>query len=369
MNILHLSAVKKWGGGEHQIENLIRELQTIEHSVDNYVLCVKNSEFHEILKQTNFQVLYAPLAVKLDLRYVFKMIRVCRKHKIDLIHIHDPTALTLSVMATKLAKLPPFIFSKKTSFPIKNRRQTLYKYNHPKIKRILCVSEMTKKIASERITDDSKLVTVYHGTSRNKNIKPLFTLREKFNIPEGKIIVGTIANHIRAKDLETWIEIVDHVIKKMNQQNFHFIQIGSFTNRTPAYLDKIEERGLNKFITFTGFMQDAAAFIPQFDISLLTSQSEGLPQFIYESFYYKVPMVSTNVGGIPEIISDGENGLLSNPFEAESLANKLIALSADKVLQQKFAENSVKKLEENYTTGKMAEKTLAEYKKVLYGKS
>ena len=165
-------------------------------------------------------------------------------------------------------------------------------------------------------------------------LKSYFPLRDKLNIPEDKIIVGTIANHIRAKNLETWVEVVDHIINKLNRKDFHFVQIGSFTKRTPAYLEKIDERGLNEFVSFTGFLKEASSFIPQFDISLLTSQSEGLPQFIYESFYHKVPVVSTNVGGIPEIIGDGENGLLSNPFQAESLANKLIALSADKDLQQ-----------------------------------
>ncbi|MDX1761023.1 MAG: glycosyltransferase, partial [Christiangramia sp.] len=79
------------------------------------------------------------------------------------------------------------------------------------------------------------------------------------------------------------------------------------------------------------------------------------------------PVVSTNVGGIPEIIEDGENGMLSNPYEPETLADYLIALSLDKVLQQKFTERSYKKLIENFTSRKMAKQTLAEYKKVLYG--
>jgi len=78
-------------------------------------------------------------------------------------------------------------------------------------------------------------------------------------------------------------------------------------------------------------------------------------------------VVSTNVGGIPEIIEDGINGMLTNPHEPQSLADKLIALSQDKVLRNKFAERSYKKLIENFTTRKMAEQTLAEYKKVLYG--
>lgn len=369
MKILHLSAVKTWGGGENHIENLYRELREIEVKTENFILCVKNSDFHKVLKRKNIPCIVAPLLVKFDLRYVFKIVQLCEKHKIDLIHIHDSTALTLAVMARNIRELPPFIFSKKTSFPIKSRKRTLFKYNHENIQKILCVSNATLKITAKNIADTSKLTTIYHGTSLEKCTQTPFKLREKLNIPEDKLIIGTIANHIRAKNMETWVELVDNLINKKGVKQFHFVQIGNFTKRTPAYLEMIENRGIREHISFLGFIPDASNFIPQFDISLLTSQSEGIPQFIYESFYHKVPVVSTNVGGIPEIIKDGSNAMLSNPFEVEALADKLIALSQDKELQKKFTELSYKKLRKNFSTRIMAEKTLNEYKKVVYGKN
>ncbi|MDX1543986.1 MAG: glycosyltransferase family 4 protein [Christiangramia sp.] len=368
MKVLHLSAVKTFGGGENHILNLCRELGNAGE-IENFILTVEKSEFTKVLAAHNIDYMSAPLSIKFDLRYSFKIISICKKKKIDLIHIHDPTALTLAVTATKLAKLPPFILSKKTSFPIKNRKRTLYKYNHHNIKKILCVSEETKRITGEGIKDASKLATVYHGTTNHKSSSTPFKLREKLSIPSDKILVGTIANHIRAKNLESWVNLIDYLINEKGQKQFHFIQIGSFTKRTGLYTEMISEKGLESAVSLMGFLPDASNFIPQFDISLLTSQSEGLPQFIYESFYHKVPVVSTNVGGIPEIIKDSENGLLTNPYEIESLANKLIALSLDRKLQQNFAEKSYKLLEENFTTRLMAERTLSEYKNVLYGKN
>lgn len=366
MKILHLSAVKNWGGGENQIENLCRELNGFSGEIHNTILCVKNSPFEDILKRRGLNFQSAPLRIKVDPRYFLKIISICRKEKIDLVHIHDSTALTLAIMATKLAKLPPFVFSKKTSFPIKNRKQTLYKYNHPQIKKILCVSEATKKVTAESINDHSKLVTVYHG-SHLKERAALFKIREKLDLPKDKITVGTIANHIRAKNLETWVATIDEIINKKRLKNFHFVQIGTFTERTAALQETIKQKGLEPHVSFLGFVENASALIPQFDISLLTSQSEGLPQFIFESFYYKTPVVSTNVGGIPEIITDGENGFLSEPHNPTVLADKLIALQNNRELAEKFTERSHKIFLDNFTTRKMAENTLAEYKKVLYG--
>lgn len=369
LKILHLSAARNWGGGENHIENLCRELNEMDASTLNLILCVKNTPFHQRLENSDLKFQTAPMLIKFDLRYVNKILKMVKAHHIDLIHIHDSTALTLAVMATKLSKLPPFILSKKTSFPIKDRSRTLYKYNHPNIKKILCVSEKTKEITAKSIKDLSKLETIYHGTMMNKSCETPFILRERLSIPENKIIVGIIANHIRAKNLKTWIATIDQIINIRNRKDFHFVQIGSFSNRSQKYLENIEELNLKNHVSLLGFIPNASVLIPQFDISLLTSQSEGVPQFIYESFYYKIPVVSTNVGGIPEIIKDKVNGMLSNPYEASSLADKLIALSNDHELKKKFTELSYQKLIKNFTTRKMAEQTLAEYKKVLYGKN
>ncbi len=364
--ILHISAASRWGGGENHILNLCKEMDSVNH----LVLCCRGSELLKRLKRESIEVCPAPLSTKVDLRFVWKIILLCKKHKIDLIHIHDTTALTLSIMATYLsASLPPYILSKKTSFPIKDRKRTLYKYNHTQIKKILCVSDITRQITSEKVRNQEKLVTVYHGTSIPKENKSEILLRSKYDIPQNAILVGTIANHIRAKNLETWVNTIDHIVNKMGHTNYHFLVIGSKTDRTPNYLQRIKEKGLEKYCQFSGFIPDASVLIPQFDISLMTSQSEGIPQFIYESFYYKVPVVATEVGGIPEIITNGENGFLSRPHDGVSLANKLVLLSQDRSLQQKFTKISYQRLLENYTTERMAANTLAQYKEVLYGKN
>lgn len=369
MNILHLSAVKSWGGGENHIENLCSQLQKISPSIQNLVLCAKGGEFEQRLAKSDIHYLSVILEFKIDPRYSFKIISICKKEEIDLIHIHDPTALTLAIIADKLYNLPPFILSKKTSFPIKNRKQTLYKYNYPKIKKILCVSEETKRVTSSSVVDKDKLQTLYHGTNIfPKNHQTSFNLRERLGLNDDTILIGNIANHIRAKDLDTLINVMDTLINSNNRKEFHFIQIGSHTKRTKALLKKVEILKLNDHISFMGFLTNASKFIPQFDISLMTSQSEGIPQFIYESFFYKTPVISTDVGGIPEIIENGENGLLAPTHDHIKIANLLINLSDDVSLQEKFVRRSYIKLLESFTTEIMAQKTMDTYKRVINGK-
>lgn len=365
INVLHISAVKTWGGGENHIQNLCLELQKNPQESSHHILCVKNSEFEEKLSHLSIPFSTAPLKIKMDLRYAFQIIRLVKKLKIDIIHIHDPSALALVVIADKFYNLPAMVFSKKTSFPIKNRKSTLYKYNYKKIKKYLCVSKETERITKEAIIDHTKVITVYHGTSVPKiPSKSVVNLREKHSIDKNYTLVGVIGNHIRAKHLETLIEVIHQLVNIEKQQYFRFIQIGSFTDRTPDLLAKIEEYNIGKYINFTNHLHEASDYIPQFDIFMMTSQSEGIPQSIYESFYYKVPVISTNVGGIPEIIDNRINGLLADKYDALSLVKHLIDLTNNKELQKQFVDKSYIRLLNEFTTEKMAINTLEVYKEI-----
>ncbi|GGD11107.1 glycosyltransferase family 4 protein [Hyunsoonleella pacifica] len=366
MHILHVSAVTNWGGGEYHIENLCNELLITNTDITNTVLCVKDSPFHERLSKTNIKHSTAALGIKIDLRYIFKIGKICRKSNIDLIHIHDPSALQLTIIADKIYNLPPFIFSKKTSFPIKNRKKTLYKYNYYKIKKILCVSKETQYVAEKAITDKSKLTTIYHGTNlKTKSIKTPFLIRDKYRIPPNKTIIGHIGNHIKAKHLETYINIAHHIINIEKLDEYIFVQIGTFSERTDALLQQVQKLNLKEHIIFLDYIPQASNFIPQFDISLMTSQSEGMPQFIYESMYHKTPIVSTNVGGIPELLTHEVNGFLANMHDHETLAKHVIKLKNSKKLQKQFTSDSYKKLLEQFTTENMAKQTVNIYKSLL----
>ncbi|MDT0675980.1 glycosyltransferase family 4 protein [Autumnicola musiva] len=365
MNILHLSAVKNWGGGEKHLENLCRELAILNPSITNKLICNDKADYYRLSTIEQLEIIPAPLGFKLDPRYILRLIKTCKKHHIDLIHIHDSSALAIAVTANHLAELPPFIFSKKTSFPIRLKRLTLYKYNYYKIKRVLCVSETTKCIASKNVENSNILTCIYHGTSlKDKSGTTPFKLRKHLKLNNETVIVGNIAHHIWPKDLETFINVANELIH-VQKKDMHFVQIGAFTAETPSLLNLIKKNKLESHISFLGSMENASNFIPQFDISVMTSKSEGVPQFIYESFYHGVPVISTNVGGIPEVITHRVNGLLAPAGDCRELAKHVLSLANNRQWREEFTVLSYKKLTKNFTSTLMAEKTYSEYKKVL----
>ncbi|PRX45753.1 glycosyltransferase family 4 protein [Salegentibacter salegens] len=370
MNILHLSAVRNWGGGEKHIENLCLELAESNPEVNNIILCKKGDLFEKSLERSKLTYTTAPILTNFDLRYVIKLITLVKEKKIDIIHIHDPTALAFAVISDKFIALPPFIFSKKTSFPIRDRKRTLYKYNYPKIKKILCVSEKSKSVIAEHINEPSKLIKIYHGfrSEREQFKNTREELLAELNIPKEKTIIGNIANHIWPKDLETFLKVAHHLVYTKNRKDLYFVQIGFYFRETPHLLKKLKELKLENHVKCYGFKNNASRFFKVFNYFLLTSKMEGLPNVIYEAFYHKVPVIATNVGGIPEIVTHMENGLLANTFDAEKLAEHILFLEKNHELISRFTKNGYKNLVENFTTKQMAQQTLQEYKNVLYGR-
>ena len=366
MNILQISSVKTWGGGEHHLENLCAELQKTPE-VRNFVLCTRGGMLAERLARQDLKVFTAPLLIKSDLRFVFKIGQICSREKIDLIHLHDPTALTLTVMANYLYDLPSFVFSKKTSFPIRKRKQTLFKYNHPKLKKILCVSELTKKIAAAAIEDKDKLQVLYHGTRiSDKSTNTPFQLREKLVIQEQVKLIGHIGNHTRPKDLLTWVRTIDFLVNTQQRRDLRFVQIGSFTPQcTPEVQEEIARLKLDPYIHLMGHLANASNFLNQFDLLLLSSSSEGLPQVILEAFYHQVPVVSTAVGGISEVVEHGVNAYLAPAGDPEALGKQVLALLGDPEKINQFKEMGFQKLFPTFTSENMGRQTLKVYQELL----
>ncbi len=365
MNILHVSGAGNWGGGENHIQNLCFELAQTHPEVNNLILCVEGGQFHKKLEKLNIRFVTAKRKIRMDPRFAAKIISICKQEKIDLIHLHDPTAMQLAVIADHFADLPPFVLSRKISYRVKNNIFSRYKYNYKKIQRYLCVSKETADVLSEAVRDKSKIITIYHGTRiDDKSSDTPFRLREKFGIADNVNIIGNIANHYPAKDLPTLVRVLNRLVNEHGIKNFHVVQIGKPSDQTPEIERLVKEYNVGNYISFLGFTENASNFIPQFDIGLMASEFEGIPQFIYECFYHRVPVVTTDAGGIAEIIEEGITGFIADKGDDRKLSDSLIRLLNKSVPVGGIAEAANQLLFSQFITPVMAEKTFKVYQEI-----
>lgn len=355
MNILNVTSIVEWRGGDAQmytIYNLLKKHQTL----NQFILCPENSVLYKKAVQDHAQVVSYTKKNKV-FSLVKPIVHYVKKFNINVLHIHDSSALSAAIIAKMFLKKDlKLIYSRKRNNPIKNNFFKKLKYDNKYIYKIVSVSKAVEKIFHDIQIPSQKLLTIYDAIDvknfENK-LKTGFLLNELNLFAENKII-GNISSLSKQKDLVTFIKAAHIICSK--KENIHFIVLG--TGSEEMMLKQIvEEKKLEKNIHFLGFKTNVADYLNEFDVLLMSSITEGLPLTIYEAFASKVPVVSTKAGGIPEVITDGENGFLAEIGDAETLAKGCLLLLENKDLANNFKEKSfikvnkyfdLKNLEENY---------------------
>lgn len=366
MNVLHLSGATTWGGNEQQLVDSVPDLK--KKGVNNIIYCFKYSPLENYILENQLSFKSVPKSKLFTYGYTKELAKFIKEKKIDLVHLHTSDSVTGYVISDLLFNLKtPAVFSKK-GISKKKKGLSLFKYNYKNIKKVICVSNAVKESFKNTLKPKNhyKLVTIYDGikVDREQN-KSDVNLRKDFNINQGTVLIGNIANHNRAKDLVTLIKTINELVNVLNIKNIHFIQIGKEGKYSKNFIPLIKDYNLEKYITITGFMKNAMDLLSQLDIYLMTSEREGLPITIYEAFLKKIPVISTKAGGIPEAIIHNQNGLLSKIKDYKHLAENLEILIKNEALQNKFADESYHLLFEKFTTKQLATNTLKIYKEVL----
>ena len=98
---------------------------------------------------------------------------------------------------------------------------------------------------------------------------------------------------------------------------------------------------------------------------VLPSQFEGLPISLLEAMGVGKPVVASRVGGIPEVVTDGVEGFLTDPLDPAQFADRILALLKDPELHQRFSQNAARRVREHFSVQRMVERTEALYEKVL----
>lgn len=366
MKILHISGAKAWGGNEQQLVYCIPELNKL--GVENFVLGIKDTVLEQQCLSNNISFI-ASVDRKLVKFSNFKYFKdLVARIKPDIIHLHTSNSLTFFVLSNLFLKLNAKIIFSKKAISASSSFVSKFKYNSKGIDVVFCVSDAVKNTFSEVLSEvnKKKLVVIPDCVpSGLLETKSNVDLREKYNINSDKFVIGNIANHTTAKDLETFIKTADYLVNKLNRKDVVFFQIGKHSKLTDDYLKKIDEKKLENYVIFTNTIDNASALNTQFDVFLMTSQREGGPTSVLEAMLTGVPVVSTKVGIVPAVINDGVNGFVTPIKDFENLASKINLLLNDKDLRKKFTDKSKVVINEGFTASVIAGKTYEAYKKVL----
>ncbi|QZT36137.1 glycosyltransferase family 4 protein [Halosquirtibacter xylanolyticus] len=365
MKILHFSDSKVWGGSEEQLFYLLKNDCSCEH----ILVCLDETPSSIRKKDLSCRV----ICLKKRKKYHFQILRdyidVLKNEEPDIIHIHTRVGLTLHYVLSKFFHLKaPIVFSKK-NLGVNSAYIKRKKYNSDIIKRYICISNAVKDDLVSILTEDNRknVTVIYDGIPTDKiGNSNLPSLKKHYSLPSDAFIVGNIANHTRAKDLLTLVEVVNILVNINGYKNIFVIQVGEDNKLTEQMKNKIEEYDISSNLILHGFQKNAIQLVPQFDLYTLTSEREGLSVSILEALAQGKAVVATNAGGIPEAVKDNYVGLLSPVKDAQSLANNITRLYEDRDLLRTFESNAIPYVEENFSLSKYVKDTCRVYHE-LYG--
>ncbi|UOB18266.1 glycosyltransferase family 4 protein [Abyssalbus ytuae] len=352
MKILHISTIREWRGGDAQMLTTYR-LMNEYPDIQQIILCPVNSVLATKCQNEGIEHYTASRKGKQSVPFLKLIIKTVKQHHIDIIHVHDSNAFSLTLIALSFLPKTKLVYSRKRNNRIKNNYFKKLKYNSKKIDKIVCVSEAVRNVFKGIVTDMNKVITIYDGidTHQFKDNTNLSILHKEYNLPEETKIVGNVAGLTHQKDLYTFIEVAKKVLENTNQKIKFFI-IGEGGQKEDL-LEYRNKHNLEKDIIFTGFRNDVDKVLPEFDVLLMTSVQEGLPLVIYEAFACNIPIVSTKAGGVAEAVVNNISGITAEVKDVEALANGVLKILNNAVFKEQLVAGGKKLSEEKYNLERM----------------
>ncbi len=303
----------------------------------------------------------------IELRAIARLALLVRRGEYDLIHLHGYKAAFLGCVSVRLARSTPILITAHNSWPFTGSSLShrvsglLSGFSLRRCSRVIAVSGAVRYDIIHRAgVRDHRVITIYNG------IRPVQAATASFEIGElmgdKTFVVGTVARLIPAKGISDLLEAAKRVKEEAPYVCFLIAGDGPYKE---AFIREQRNLGLGDTVFFLGHRDDVPDILSRLDLFLLPSHSEGLPLTILEAMAAGKAVLATRVGGIPEVIVHGENGLLVPPNSPGELASGILKLMADRELLTSLGERGRKTFIEGFTLERMIDETESLYRKAM----
>lgn len=230
---------------------------------------------------------------------------------------------------------------------------------HPRLDRIVCVSRAVQRhfeslgFGPLRIRC-GKAVTIYKGHDLSWYDVPVADLGT-FDFPDDAFVVSCIGRDRPGKGFSTLVEAMDFV---PDECRLHLLLVGDL-EKNKALVAQVKSCRHHDRIRFAGYRTDAPQVAGASDALVLPSESEGLPRVVIEAMAYRRPVVVTEAGGMPELVTNGAEGFVVPVGAPEALAGALIRLANNPQLARDMGERGRKRIEQEFSMQSTVDQTVA----------
>ena len=358
---LHIDTATTWRGGQSQVKYTVMGLRAIGHRA----ALVAHPD-GELLRRMSEGLDLIPLAPRneIDLSAAWRLSRVVKQLRPDVLHAHDPHGVAMAATALSIAApnpRPPLVASRRIEFRIAHNSFSRWKYSQ--VDRFLAIS----RAVGDRLTADGiparKIAIVHEGVDVERVAAlPSGNVHAALFLPTHSPVVGNVGALVAQKAQHTLIDAAALVVREVPDTRFVILGEGELR---PALEDQIRQKHLERHVFLAGFRADVLELMKDFDLFALSSVHEGLCTSLVDAMAAAKPAVATAVGGVPEVIADGETGFLVPSRDHHALAEKIVRLLKDDGLRRRMGEAGLARARRLFTVERMVEETAAIYRDLV----
>ena len=376
--ILYLTYHPEIGGGEIILLSLLAKLD--RKIFDPIVVVTQKGQLSQRLKELKIKTYILPLngylvrtffVPGISLGGIFKFLRLAKKVKPNLIHLNHLNLAIYAGIVGKILKVPVVATAHGTWDCIYFYQDFVNNFFVDKI--FANTPKVAANIAKRKIFNRKKVTVIPFGVDINK-FKPGNKRLAKriLGLSSGDFVVSIVGRLDPVKDHLNFLKAAEIVNKKYSNIIFYIVgsTLGDFSKSNNTF-NKIqnflkENANLAKNVIFGGFIEDVPKVYQASDILVSSSTSESFGLALVEASACEIPVIATNTGGQSLIVKDNITGYLVKPERPDLLAKRILRLTKDSKLRQKFGENGRKFVTSNFTIENYVSRIEKKYLSLVY---
>jgi glycosyltransferase involved in cell wall biosynthesis len=304
-----------------------------------------------------------PMASPLDLRSALRIARIVRRHRIQIVHAQKGKARTLALIAGLFTPLPALVLNRGVSFPLDPMNRL--GYTTRRVTAIVAVCDAIKRDLVARGVPAGKIAVIYSGTDTAR-FHPAVDgarVRRELQLRAEHVLITQVG--VRSlKGNDDVLEAMVKVVARLPEARLCFV--GATESKTRLLREHAAARGLAGVVSILPHREDVPELLAATDVSVDASYAGlGLTGALRESLAVGKPVVGTALAGNPELVVDGETGLLVPPRDPEALAAAILKLAENPAWRQELGRAGRRRVEAMFSLRAKVDATEALYRRLV----
>jgi glycosyltransferase involved in cell wall biosynthesis len=354
LRVLLVAPSLSFGGLEKVVIDLARRLAASpEFGVE---VCLLKREGARIAELADIPVTLLKKRPGKDLRLAVRLAAHIRGGSFNIVHAHGPLTYLHAALASRLAGVPCVYTEHARDWDSAGAAVRWSEWLAARlVARVVAVSEETRdKLTGLIGVAPSKVSVIINGVegafANGDRPRVRAEVRAELGLPETGPVVGFVGRLTPQKGPLFLIEAAALLQRRLPEARF--IVIGDGESR-PECERLAGELGIEGAVVFAGYRSDVSRLLAAFDLFVMPSVWEGTPLVLLEAMAAARPIVASSVGGIPQVVEDGESGLLIPPGDARTLAETMARALQEPGLAARLGEGALRRYRQSYSLDRM----------------